>query len=385
MKSSRTLRLLTLATLAPLAASPVLAQDSYNYGGLSLGNSYSRMEEQRTADSVLGVNGPAVITGRDRAHFSYRLFGGHQFNRYFGVEAAFFDLGNFGFAADAPGGKNLQGTLKQQGIGIDAVGTWPITERFSLVGRLGGTYAKSRNSFTGTATIPNASPSNREGNPKGGLGMQYAFNPSFLMRAEVERYRVSDAVGHRGNVDRGSISLVFPFGRSEAPMRQAKYEPAYMAPAPAIVQAPEPAPIIVVAAPPAPPVVMPERRRVAYSAESMFGFDASTIRPEGAQQLDAFAIELAGARFDNITVEGHTDRLGTTEYNQALSQRRADAVKEYLVNTGKVDGSKITAVGKSESTPVTKADECKGNKATAKLVSCLQPDRRVEIEVVGTR
>jgi OOP family OmpA-OmpF porin len=86
-----------------------------------------------------------------------------------------------------------------------------------------------------------------------------------------------------------------------------------------------------------------------------------------------------------ITVEGHTDRLGTSAYNQKLSQQRADSVKAYLVVSDKLDASKINTVAKGESMPVTKADDCKGNKASPKLIACLQADRRVEIEVSGTR
>jgi OOP family OmpA-OmpF porin len=117
----------------------------------------------------------------------------------------------------------------------------------------------------------------------------------------------------------------------------------------------------------------------------LFGFDKSEVRPEGRAALDTFAKELDGTRFDMVNVEGHTDRLGTPEYNDKLSLQRADAVKAYLVDAGKVDASKVTAVGKGESTPVTHEEDCKGRKATPKLVACLQADRRVEIEVVGSR
>jgi OOP family OmpA-OmpF porin len=161
----------------------------------------------------------------------------------------------------------------------------------------------------------------------------------------------------------------------------------YVAPAP--VEAPPPPPPpppVVVAAPVAPVVVAPpERRRVSFSAESLFTFDKSELRPEGKAALDKFASELASTRFETITVEGHTDRLGTPAYNQKLSQRRADAVKSYLVASGKVEASKVSSVGASESKPITQAADCKGNKPSPKLIACLQPDRRVEIEVVGTR
>jgi len=86
-----------------------------------------------------------------------------------------------------------------------------------------------------------------------------------------------------------------------------------------------------------------------------------------------------------ITVEGHTDRLGSPAYNQKLSLQRAESVKSYLVTPGGIDAAKISAVGKGESVPVTKPGECKGNKPSPKLIACLQPDRRVEVEVIGTR
>ena len=84
---------------------------------------------------------------------------------------------------------------------------------------------------------------------------------------------------------------------------------------------------------------------MSFSAESLFGFDRSTVQPEGRSALDAFAGKLAGPQFDQITVKGHTDGLDTEAYNQQLSQRRADAVKSHLVTESKVDAGKITAKG----------------------------------------
>ena len=140
-----------------------------------------------------------------------------------------------------------------------------------------------------------------------------------------------------------------------------------------------------VVAPVAPVAVPPQIRRVSFSADSLFSFDQSDVKPEGRAALDRFAKELVGTQFEVITVEGHTDRLGSEAYNQKLSSRRAESVKTYLVSSDGVDSTKIRAIGKGESAPVTKPDQCKGTKASATLVACLQPDRRVEVEVTGTR
>jgi OOP family OmpA-OmpF porin len=99
--------------------------------------------------------------------------------------------------------------------------------------------------------------------------------------------------------------------------------------------------------------------------------------------LDELARDLKGAQYDVIVATGHTDRFGSEQYNQKLSERRAQAVKEFLVSR-EIPANRITAVGKGETQPVTKAGDCLGAKS-AKVVACLQPDRRVDVEVTGTK
>ena len=384
---------LALAALACLIAVPASAQDSYNYFGLGVGQSRSRIDELRSAEGLLGNNGPAIVDlQRDSKDVSYKLFMGRQFNRYFGVEAGFFQLGEFTYRATTVPDGTLDGRLKVQGGGIDAVLTMPLGETFSLLGRAGVQYARVRNDIVGTGagTVANTSPSQREMNPKIGVGMQVALGSAVLLRGELERYRIADALGKSGNIDMMSVSLVFPFGRSAAPMPRAEAPPPYVAPVAMTAPAPAPAPVMVVVESPPPVVVQapappPAPRRVSFSAESLFGFDKSTVRPEGMQALDGFARELDGTEYVTINVEGHTDRIGSEAYNQTLSLERADAVKAYLVSSGRIPAGKISAVGKGETMPVTVAADCKGDRQSAQLVTCLQPDRRVEIEVIGTR
>jgi OOP family OmpA-OmpF porin len=109
------------------------------------------------------------------------------------------------------------------------------------------------------------------------------------------------------------------------------------------------------------------------------------VRPDGRNALDVFARDLQGASYTKISVEGNTDRLGSDAYNQKLSQERADAVKAYLITSAGIDPRKISATGRGETNPETKPGDCKGNKPTAALIACLQPDRRVEIEVTASR
>jgi OOP family OmpA-OmpF porin len=127
------------------------------------------------------------------------------------------------------------------------------------------------------------------------------------------------------------------------------------------------------------------RRKVSFSADALFDFGSETIRPAGKQELDRFAQELKGSQFDDIAVTGFTDRIGSLAYNQKLSTRRAESVKDYLVSATGIPGSKITTRGAAGSDPVTKPDDCQGKQRTPKLIACLQPDRRVEVEVNGTQ
>lgn len=155
------------------------------------------------------------------------------------------------------------------------------------------------------------------------------------------------------------------------------------------VAAATPAPM---AAAPAPMPAAPEAKaqpakplpqKMSLSSEELFAFDKSDIRPQGKVKLDDFLQQLDGATYDTVTVTGHTDRLGSSAYNQKLSERRAGSVKDYLV-AHNVPANRISAQGMGKTQPITKAGECTGRKS-AKLISCLQPDRRVEVEVVGTK
>jgi len=400
MTSPHTLRLLALASLASigsLSSFAAAAQDSpFYYLGLGAGQSRVNIDEGRIAGRLLGEGLATNLISHDERATAYKVFGGYQFNRYFALEAGYFKLGDFGFHATTTPAGTLDGRFRVQGANLDAVLLLPLTDKLSALARLGVQFARSRDDFSATgaaSTSASNSPSKRATNAKAGLGLQYALNDAFTVRAEGERYRINDALGQRGNVNVVSVSLLFPFGRSPTTRASAApmaYEPVAAAPMAAPAPAPAPEPVMAAAPAPAPmpmvaAVAPAPRRQVSYSAESMFGFDASAVQPAGKTALDGFAGELGSTQYDTVNVTGHTDRLGSTAYNQTLSQQRADAVKTYLVSTGKVDAAKVSAVGKGESAPVTATADCKGTHPSAKLIACLQPDRRVDIEVVGTR
>jgi len=148
----------------------------------------------------------------------------------------------------------------------------------------------------------------------------------------------------------------------------------------------EPAPAAAVA----PVVIVPPRpviQKLTLSTDVLFDFGKADLKDSGKSRLDQLAGEIKDAQVDEIIAVGHADRIASEGSNQKLSEARAQAVKDYL-GTKVASASRVTAQGKGESQPVT-GDGCKKMGAESgsnkKLVACLQPDRRVEIEVLGSR
>ena len=100
------------------------------------------------------------------------------------------------------------------------------------------------------------------------------------------------------------------------------------------------------------------------------------------RKLDEVVAKAGALNLEVVIAVGHADRIGSAVYNQKLSVKRAASVKDYMVSKG-IPANKVYTEGKGSSQPVTKPDQCKGGKS-AKVIACLQPDRRVDIEIIGT-
>lgn len=136
--------------------------------------------------------------------------------------------------------------------------------------------------------------------------------------------------------------------------------------APAAAPAPAPAP--------APAAAAPTSEKVTFAADAFFDFDKSVLKSDGKAKLDDLVSKLQGMNLEVIIAVGHTDSVGTDAYNQKLSVRRAGAVKAYLVSKG-IEANRVYTEGKGEKQPV----------ASNKNAAGRAKNRRVEIEVVGTR
>ena len=114
--------------------------------------------------------------------------------------------------------------------------------------------------------------------------------------------------------------------------------------------------------------------KVTYAADAFFDFDKAVVKPAGKAKLDDLVGKVKGINLEVIIAVGHTDSVGSDAYNQKLSVRRAEAVKAYLVSKG-IEKNRVYTEGKGEKQPV----------ASNKTKEGRAKNRRVEIEVVGTR
>jgi len=144
-------------------------------------------------------------------------------------------------------------------------------------------------------------------------------------------------------------------------------------PAPPVAPPPPPA-AAPTPPPPPPPPPAPVSEKVTFAADAFFDFNKSDLKPEGRAKLDDLVSKMQGINLEVIIAVGHTDAVGGDAYNQKLSVKRSDAVKNYLTSKG-VEKNRVYTEGKGEKQPV--AD----NKTTEGRAK----NRRVEIEVVGTR
>lgn len=176
------------------------------------------------------------------------------------------------------------------------------------------------------------------------------------------------------------VGLCWHTGTGPPPVSTLQCDPNFVPASAAKAVAPlEPVAVAAVTAEPQKTVT----ERVTLDADTLFDFDKATLRSTGRAALDDFAGKIKGIDPEMITAVGHADRFGSGAYNQRLSEQRAEAVKTYLVSKG-VAPDRMRTEGKGEMQPVTKSGECDGAQS-AKVIACLQPDRRVEVEVVGTR
>jgi OOP family OmpA-OmpF porin len=206
-----------------------------------------------------------------------------------------------------------------------------------------------------------------------GLGFQLDFTERWSMQADLRSVRGyidgDDNLGtRRSNNKYLTVGLNYAFNPPPKP---------YVAPPPPPPPAPAPVVIVETPAPPPPPPPPQKFEKITLKATELFPFNSAKLSMPQPSLDDIAAALTADASITDVDITGYTDRLGSDKYNLKLSQRRADAVRDYLVSKG-IDGKRLKAYGKGKANPVV---ECH-NKKRSELIKCLEPNRRVEVEQI---
>ncbi|HEY9267996.1 MAG TPA: OmpA family protein [Methylotenera sp.] len=280
-------------------------------------------------------------------------------------------------ASEDTGIPGVGGRYKQTTLSADALYMFSRDKfRPFLLAGLGA----ARNNVDYSHATADVSDSNTSWLANVGLGAQYLFSDNFGLQADLRHQWSRADVINKDNIFAGnsretigntilSLGGIFRFG-APAPV-VAVAEPV-AAPAP-VAPEPAPAPAPVVAEEPC----QPKFETITLQAEKLFGFDKFKLNGDSVPELNDVVAKLkAHPEFDIVVVTGHTDRLGSEQYNQKLSEKRAEVIKNHLVNDHGIDASRIRTVGKGELQPLVACDDVKGKKA---LIECLSPNRRVVI------
>lgn len=206
-----------------------------------------------------------------------------------------------------------------------------------------------------------------------GIGVQAQLTPQWSFQGDIRSVHSNLRHDERFGFNQPNnkyVTLALNYAFNPPPVAAAPV----MAPAP-VVEAPAPMPAPVAPPPPPPPPARFEK--ITLSTTELFEFDKATLR-QPQPKLDEIAATLqADPSITDVDITGYADRLGSDQYNLKLSQRRADAVRDYLVGKG-VAGGRLKAYGKGEANPVVTCND----KNRAALIKCLEPNRRVEVEQI---
>lgn len=284
----------------------------------------------------------AYWTEGDNAGYGLGVFGGYSFNEYISLELGY----NYWDGIDAESWDNVETKdLRVHGPEVSARLSFPLTDAGTDIFLRGG------------AMYAFASGSSDRLTPVVGAGVNFMLTDNWALRLGYDRYFSvydddEDTNGIDFDADWVYLSLGYVFGNRTAP-----------APAPE-------------------PVTQTVTTTYNLDANTTFGFDSSSLSEEGRAAIGQVVVDVQNAQLDGAqyTVTGYTDRLGREAYNQALSERRAQAVADELVAKG-VPAGAITAVGMGSANPVSTG--CEGLSRN-ELIKCYAPDRRVEVNVTGT-
>ncbi|MDP8171491.1 porin OmpA [Pasteurella skyensis] len=298
--------------------------------------------------------------GIHKNSLTYGVFGGYQIlnNGTFGLatELAYDDFGTAKLRHTRADETKNSAKMKNHGLSLSLKGSYQVLQGLDLYGRVGAALVRSDYKFDDNY-FKNENTHSSQVSAVFATGLEYSL-PSLPQLAGRLEYQWLNNVGKlkdgngnrvdfRPDIASVTLGVSYRFGQNQAPQVVTK--------------------------------------NFAFSSDVLFAFGKAGLRTTAVKELDRANGEInkLGLESAAIQVNGYTDRIGSEKSNVRLSQRRAETVANYLVSKG-IKPANITAVGYGETNPVTgnTCDKVKGRKA---LISCLAPDRRVELQVQGTK
>lgn len=344
----KTVIALALAGMAFAASTQAAPQSGTWYTGAKLGWSqyYSLSDDSNM-----------TVTDTKKNNVGGGIFGGYQFNPWLAAELGYDYMGNMRVHTLHDG----DGRFSSQGIQLTGKLSYPLpiwNNSMDIYTRLGimGYRADMRN-LDNTHFDHNGDKYGVA--PVAALGAEYAFNDHWSGRMEYQWVGKMGKESDTGmKADNGMLSLGVAYHFGEA--------------------APVPAPIPA----PAPEV---ETKHFTLTSDVLFNFNKATLKAEGQQALQKLYSQIGdmGLTNQSMIVIGYTDRIGSDAYNMKLSKERAQSVADYLEQLG-APANIISVEGRGKADPVT-GTKCDGIHNRNALIACLAPDRRVDIEVQGTK
>lgn len=299
----------------------------------------------------------------NRISVTYGAFAGYQITPNIATELGYEHFGRL--TVDRVGGVNDQPLFKHtaQGAQLALKGNYPLTENLDLFAKLGGAYVSNRYKFDNQA-VDNKAKSNKF-SPVAGLGLDYKLLPELGFRVEYQwlgQVGKSNALEsqqpnskYRPDFHAMTVGLVYKFGQTVKPKSETD------------------------------PLVLQVSKNFEFDTDVLFDFGKADLKAKSVETLDKVYADIARLELDqaNIYVNGYSDRIGSDSFNLALSQQRADNVANYMIGKG-LDSNSVTAIGHGKAYPIT-GSQCDNISNHQALIACLAPDRRVTLQVKGTK